>query len=240
MCVRKVDGWARTHAAHHCGEQLLSGVLFGVGVRDMGDLSNDLPLRLEEEFSLKHSLLVYFCLIHELQIKSTWKWDSTIGDFCVSRLIAKEGLDLIRILFCWCFSRIWHISGSNKRISQRQTRLRRGRPVKGLGNLCGAGHGLSYRIGAATAVTEREPWWTPSYWYSAGLWSLRWWELRMTRSRSSWRGNASWSATLTRPRIGRLRPLRSAFQCAPPTPRWLSLQSGATTMNRRRWATKQE
>lgn len=58
--------------------------------------------------------------------------------------------------FCWCLTRIWHLSGSIKRISQRQTRLRRGRPVAGLGNLCGAGDGLSFPTGAATAVTVRD------------------------------------------------------------------------------------
>lgn len=54
MSVRKADGWARTHAAHHCGVQLLSDALFGVGVRAMDDLSTDSPLRLEQS-SLKHS-----------------------------------------------------------------------------------------------------------------------------------------------------------------------------------------
>lgn len=58
MCVRKVEGWARTHAAYHCGEQLLSDALFGVGVsvgvRAMDDLSTDSPLRLEQS-SRKHS-----------------------------------------------------------------------------------------------------------------------------------------------------------------------------------------
>lgn len=48
MCVRKVDGFARTHAAHHCGEQLLSDALFGVGVKAMDDLSTDSTLRLEQ------------------------------------------------------------------------------------------------------------------------------------------------------------------------------------------------
>ena len=53
MCVRKVDSWARTHAAHHCGEQLVSDALFGVAVRAMDGLSTDSPLRLEQS-SLKH------------------------------------------------------------------------------------------------------------------------------------------------------------------------------------------
>lgn len=48
MCVRKVDGWARTHAAHHCGEQLLSDAFSGVGERAMDDLSTDSRLRLEQ------------------------------------------------------------------------------------------------------------------------------------------------------------------------------------------------
>lgn len=60
MCVRKVDGWARTHAAHHCGESLLSDALFGVGVRAMDDLSTDSPVG---QISSKTVHMVYFCLM---------------------------------------------------------------------------------------------------------------------------------------------------------------------------------
>lgn len=78
--------------------------------------------------------------------------------------LPKEGLDFIRILFflvvVCCLARIWHISGSNKRISQRQTRLRRGRPVEGLGNLRGAGDGLLFSNRRCHRESEREgePW----------------------------------------------------------------------------------
>lgn len=65
MCVRKVDGWARTQAAHHCREQLLSDALFGVGVRVMDDLSTDSTSQTGTVFS-QTIHMVCSGLIHQL------------------------------------------------------------------------------------------------------------------------------------------------------------------------------
>lgn len=81
MCVRKVDGRARTHAAHHCGEQLLSDALVGVGVRAMDDLSTDSPLILEQSSSkhTPHGLLSSHPWA--LNLKMRRRQQSLIADF---------------------------------------------------------------------------------------------------------------------------------------------------------------
>lgn len=121
MCVRKVDGWARAHAAHHCGEQLLSGVLFGVGVRDTGDLSTDSRLTLEE-FSLKHlhfgSLLFHPRASNKTYLKMRLagydRWSLRFPVHCERRFRLDQNSFLC---CCWYrFSRIWHTSGPDKRI----------------------------------------------------------------------------------------------------------------------------
>lgn len=232
-----MDGWARTQAAYHCGTDIVRRVIWS-GSEGYGRFIDWSPHALDGLlFSDPRAFNKVYLKMRRIENN---RWFSCFSGFFCGGVSSKEDLDFKGILlFCLCFTWIWHIFGSSKRILQRQTRLQRGRAVEGHGNLCGAGDCLW--ICAATVVTDREePWLLHSYWCSAGLWSLRLWELRMTRNRSSWRANVSWSATLIRQRTGRLHPLRSASRCAPPTPRWLSLQSGATTTNRRKWATKQE
>lgn len=71
------------------------------------------------------------------------EWILTENDkFFVSLVSAERDLDIIRIHCHWCFARLWLFFGSSKRISQRQTRLRRWRPVERLENSRRAGKGL--------------------------------------------------------------------------------------------------
>lgn len=141
MCVRKVGGWTRTHAAHHCGEQLLSGVLFGVGVRNTGDLSTDSPRTLDD-FSLKHSnfgpFLSYLRASSKVYLKMKLKgynrWSLRFPVDCERSFRLDQNWGFL-YWCCWYFSRIWHISGPIKRIPQRQTRLRRGETTEGTGKL---------------------------------------------------------------------------------------------------------
>ena len=112
---------------------------------------------------------------------------------------------------------------------------RDGTPVDPLGGFNAQRAAEGPGVSVSSRCPRWEPWWAGWCSSSAGRWSP---ERRTTRSPSSWRASAWWCATPTRPRTGRLRPPRSASRCAPPTPRWRSPQSGATTTSLRRWATK--
>lgn len=133
MCVKWRSG--RAHAAHHCGNSCCQACY------SEWEWGTDSPLTLEEISSKR----LNFCLVHELQTQSSWKWDSqaTVADLCVPR-------EQLWTFLC-CFSRIWHICGPSRRISQRQARLRRGETCEGTGKLVWC---RTIRIGAATAESH--------------------------------------------------------------------------------------